>query len=314
MRLHFSACFIVATALMSAAMPARAGGPGDFVDDFERAVAHGKFTHVVDIDNDSLLLQRDDRFYTGGMRYVAQYALAGAGQSTVFGWRIGQDMYTASDINLPPARVGPPDHPYAGWLYLGAFKAVHKDDGTHHRFGLDIGCLGPCSGAEWTQTNLHRLLNQPLPQGWSKQVKNEVGMVLYGEMAPVRWVLSPSFDLTPTLHGRFGNIHTDGGAALKLRAGQLNRLPDQPTLHAYLNIDGRAVAYNASLQGGYFSSGNPHVVRPKRLVAEVELGLAWNSAPYGVTVALVRRSNEIDGLSNGSGAQNFARLQFTYTP
>jgi lipid A 3-O-deacylase len=308
---YFSCC--AALALMAAAQSIVAA-PAGFVTDFEHALAHGKFTHVVDIDNDSLLLKRDDRFYTGGMRYTAQYAVGEPTRSTVFGWRIGQDMYTASDINLPPSQVAPPDHPYAGWLYAGVFKATFNEDGSYRRVGLDIGCLGPCSGARWTQTNLHRLLNQPPPQGWDRQVKNEVGAILYGEFAPVRWAFGPSFDLTPTLHGRFGNIHTDAGAALKLRAGRLNRLPDQPTLHAYLNLDARAVAWDASLQGGYFSSGNPHTVQPKRLVGEAELGLMWNSAPYGITAAIVRRGNEINGLSNAIGAQNFARLQFTYSP
>jgi hypothetical protein len=29
---------------------------------------------------------------------------------------------------------------------------------------------------------------------------------------------------------------------------------------------------------------------------------------------VIRRSNEIDGLTNGIGAQNYVRLQFSYTP
>jgi lipid A 3-O-deacylase len=293
---------------------AMAAGPGDFLDEFKHAMAHGKSSHMVDIDNDSLLLKRDDGFYTGGMRYTLQYSVGDNTQSSVYGWRIGQDMYTASDIKLAPALVGPPDHPYAGWLYTGVFKANDKVDGSSLRYGVDIGCLGPCAGGEWTQTTLHRIINQPLPQAWSKQVRNEAGVILYGDYAPLRWKLGSAFDLTPTLHGRFGNIHTDAGAGIKLRAGQLNILPQQSTLHAYLNLDARAVAWNASLQGGYFSSGNPHTVKPKRLVGEVEIGLAWNSASFGISAALVRRSNEINDLSNAVGAQNFARLQFSYTP
>ncbi len=304
---------VAALMLALAAGQAFAASPGDFLEEFRQAMAHGKSTHLLDIDNDSLLFNRDDRFYTGGMRYNLQYAIGDSTQSTVYGWRLGQDMYTASDIKLAPALVGPPDHPYAGWLYTGIFKSVDRADGTHRRYGLDIGCLGPCSGAEWTQTNLHRLLNQPLPQGWSKQVRNEVGLVLYGDVAPVRWSSGSWFDLTPTLHGRFGNIHTDAGAGLTLRAGQLNVLPHQSTLHTYLSVDGRAVAWDASLQGGYFSSGNPHVVKPKRLVGEAELGVAWQRDAFGIRASLVRRSNEINGLSNSIGAQNFVRLQFSYT-
>src|SRR4051812_42827900 len=114
---HYFRYALSGLALACAATHAAAESPGDFLADFKRAMAHGKATHVVDIDNDSLLLKRDDRFYTGGMRYSLQYAITDNSQSTIYGWRIGQDMYTASDINLPPALVGPPDHPYAGWLY-----------------------------------------------------------------------------------------------------------------------------------------------------------------------------------------------------
>jgi lipid A 3-O-deacylase len=295
-------------------MQSSAGTFGNLVEDFGNAYRDGKTTHLVDIDNDSLLLQRDDGLYTSGLGYTQRYAIGGSARSTVFGWRIGQELYTASDVKLPPAWISPSDHPYAGWLYGGIFKEMHHADGTRRKFGVDIGCLGPCAGGEWTQTNLHRLLRQPLPKGWGRQVKNEAGVVLYADVAPVRWTPGPSIDITPNLHGRFGNIFTDIGAGLTLRAGELNLLPDQSTLHAYLRVDGRAVGYNATMQGGYFSKNNLHTVAPKRFVAEAEIGVAWRSAPYGLNIGIVRRGNEVRDLPNSIGAQNFARLQVSYAP
>ena len=290
------------------------GTLGNFTADFGKAYREGKTTHVVGIDNDSLLLNRDDGLYTSGLRYTQRYTTGDTAKATIFGWRIGQELYTASDINLPPALVRPPDHPYAGWLYGGIFKETHHADGTHRKFGIDIGCLGPCAGGEWTQNNLHRLLNQPLPQGWSRQVKNEAGVVLHADVAPVRWTPRSFIDVTPHLHGRFGNIFTDVGAGLTVRAGRLNLLPDQSTLHAYLRIDGRAVGYNATMQGGYFSKNNVHTVAPKRFVGEAEVGVVWNSAPYAVNLGIVRRANEVRDLPNSVGSQNFARLQISYAP
>ncbi len=300
--------------LIAASAQSDAGAAGNVLDDFQAAAAQGKSTTLFNIDNDTLLLNKNDGFYTSGVRIEQQYALRGTGQTTVFGWRVGQELYTASDIKLPPAFVGPPDHPYAGWLYGGFFKETRHDDGSRLRIGFDLGCLGPCAGGEWTQTNLHRLLRQPLPQGWSKQVKNEPGVVLYADMAPVRWTYTPSIDLTPNLHARFGNIYTDAGVGLALRAGQLNPLPEQSTLHGFLRLDANAIGYNATLQGGYFSTDNPHTVKPKRLVGEAEVGLAWNYGAYNVSASVVRRSNEISALSNSIGAQNFVRLWFSYTP
>ena len=311
------AFFLKTTLVCSLVLPcifANAGGLSYVLSDYQNVKAHGKSTTLVDIDNDTLLLRKDDGFYTSGMRLTQQYTLQDAAQSTTYGWRIGQEIYTASDIKLPPALINPNDHPYAGWLYGGFFKSTHRGDGTHAKYGVDLGCIGPCAGGEWVQTNLHRIISQPLPQGWSTQIKNELGAVLYADVAPVRWTMAPWLDATPNIHGRFGNIYTDAGAGITLRAGRLNIFPQQSTLHGFIRVDASAVGYNASLQGGYFSSGSPRTVKPKRFVGEAEAGLAWLDGPFGIRASIVRRGNEIDGLPNSIGAQNFARLQFSYAP
>jgi lipid A 3-O-deacylase len=282
--------------------------------DYQKVSAEGGALHVLDVDNDSLLLNKNDGFYTSGFRYTNLHTLATDAGATTFGWRFGQELYTASDIKLPPELVGPPNHPYAAWLFAGMFKESTRRDGTYTRLGFDIGCLGPCAGGESTQTYFHRILNQPEPQGWSKQVRNEPGVILYGEVAPVRWNFGPSVDVTPNLHARFGNIVTDGGVGVTIRAGQLNLMPNQSTLHGFVRMYANGVGYNATLQGGYFSSNNPHTVEPKRWVGAAEAGVAWNKGAYGLRASLVRHSNEIRDLPNSIGAQNFIRLQISYAP
>jgi lipid A 3-O-deacylase len=289
-------------------------GAGDLFAEYARARAEGSIAHIVDIDNDTLLLDRNDGFYTSGLRYTQTHTLRDGGGTTVFGWRFGQELYTASDIKLAPEFVMPPNHPYAGWLYGGFFREIRRPEGTHTRVGIDIGCLGPCAGGEWTQTQFHRILNQPLPRGWSKQVKNEAGVVLHGEIAPVRWAPSTLIDMTPVLNARVGNIFTDAGAGLLVRAGQLNPLPSRSALHVYLQTEVRAVGYNATLQGGYFSKGNPHTVDPKRIVGNAQAGIAWNYGPFAATLAIVRRGNEIRDLPDSVGAQNYVHMQFSYVP
>jgi len=293
---------------------AHAGDSGGFYDEFIRARSQGSASLAVDIDNDSLLLNKRDGFYTSGVRVTREYWLREASQATGYGWGIGQELYTASDIKLPPALISPHDHPYAGWLYGSVFKERHDADGTRYRFGLDFGCLGPCAGGEWTQTTLHKIIRQPLPQAWSVQIRSEWGVVLHGDVTPARWSLGRSFDLAPNIHGRFGNIFTDAGVGLTLRIGELALLPNQPALYGFARLDAEAIGHNASLQGGWFSSGSPHTVKPKRLVGEGELGLAWRRGAWGAGASIIRRGNEIDGLTSGQGSRNYARLQFSYTP
>lgn len=310
---HFKA--IAACLLLAAAAgAANAGIFNGTVADYQRTRAEGRVTHLLEIDNDSLLFNRNDGFYTSGIRYTQMHELHIGSNITGFGWRFGQELYTASDIKLPPEQIGPPDHPYAGWLYGGFFKHEEREDGSQVTAGVDLGCLGPCAGGYWTQTNLHRLLNQPLPQGWSKQVTNEPGVVLYANIAPLRWTPTESIDITPHVEGRFGNIFTDAGGGVMIRAGRLPAWPDRSTLHGFVRADVHVVGYNATLEGGYFSNDDPHTVEPKRLVGEAEAGVIWIKGPYGAKVGLVRRSNEIEDLPNSIGAQNFVRLQFYYTP
>lgn len=284
------------------------------VEEFAQARAQGTGSHVLDIDNDSLLLKRDDGFYTSGLRYTYLYGLKESGSLKVFGWRIGQELYTASDIKLAPSAISRNDRPYAAWLYAGLFKEHHHADGSYKKLGLDIGCLGPCAGGEATQDFLHGILNQEKSRGWSTQVSNEFGAVLYGDIAWPRWKWGRNLDIRPSAHGRFGNIFTDASAGLLLRAGKLNGLPDEPTLHGFLRISGRLVGYNASLQGGYFANEDRRTVKPRDMVPEAEAGIVWNRSPFNILLSVVRRGNEIENLPNSVGMQNFARLSISYTP
>jgi lipid A 3-O-deacylase len=292
--------------------PVYAGSVSEFVNDFRQAAARGQAAHVLDIDNDSLLLTRRDGFYSSGLRYTQQYELHEGSEIARYGWRLGQELYTASDIKLTPEQIPANDHPYAGWLYAGVFKEAVQPGGAAWKWGVDLGCLGPCAGGEWTQTTLHRILNQPLPEGWDTQLDNEAGVVLYAEQAFAPWRWGSHASLSPVLHGRFGNIFTDAGAALILRIGRAGA--DRSSLHGYFRLDGRAVGYNATLQGGYFSGDHARTVAPKRLVGEAEAGVVWRLAPYAIRISVIRRSNEIRGLPNSQGSQNIGSLQISYFP
>ncbi len=281
------------------------------MDEFQQARTNGQLVLQLSVDNDSLLLKRDDGFYTSGNQLSARTVWNSSTHSIAYGWQIGQDLYTASDIKLSPERILAIDHPYAGWLYLGVFKEFADVSGRGGRLGLDLGCLGPCAGGEWTQTNLHRLLKQPLPQGWSTELQQEWGAVVSGEWSPGRLELNPAMDLSPRLKGHFGNIFTDASLESTLRFGQLNRMAQQASNYGFLRAEIKAIGYDATLQGGYFANQTlgAHL---RRGVGELELGYQWHAGPYGFNASIIRRSSEIKELSNAKAAQNFARLQFIY--
>lgn len=301
---------ILAGLLLTSAMAQAA----PMLEEYRDVKARGRLALIADIENDSMLLKRDDGFYTSGLRFSADWSLIEGGQARSWRWTLGQELYTASDIKLQPAQIARNDHPYAGWLYLGLTRQVNEADGSWRRLGLDVGCFGPCAGGEWTQRTLHNIINQPQAQGWSTQLRQEWGAVLHGAWAPWRAQLGRHVDMTPALHARLGNIYTDGGAELMLRAGQLNQFPQQPALFGYVRLDARAVVHNATLEGGWFSSDPGRTVNPKRGVGEAEIGLSWQRDRFAITAAVTRRSNEIADLPNSQGAQNFASLRLLYRP
>ncbi|MES2104214.1 MAG: lipid A deacylase LpxR family protein [Pseudomonadota bacterium] len=302
---------LTAASLALACLPSFAQSAMPSWDEYQDVRAKGISVWQLNIENDSLLLNNKDGFYTSGVQLGQRSVLNTQDKSTSYGWRIGQELYTASDTKLLPSQLSPRDHPYAGWLFGGVYKETADASGRSIRLGLDLGCLGPCAAGDWSQTHLHRLLHQPLPQGWSTQLGNEWGAVLYGEWSPLRWAPAAALDLTPIVKGRFGNIFTDASLGLTARAGKLNALPEQAANYVFFKAEAKAVTYNATIQGGYFA--NEHtLVDPKRGVGEIELGYVWRGESYGINASIVRRSNEIRQLTNGEGAQNFAKILFFY--
>ena len=272
----------------------------------------GRPISTLEIDNDSLLFGRADSFYTSGLRFSKSYRLSTADGWRFAGWRVGQQLYTPSDVRIPPARLSPLDRPYAGWLYGGFFYSVVDAGGSELAFGLDIGCLGPCAGGRATQSFVHEVLDQPEPRGWTSQQGNELGLVLRAGGRAAFWRFHPNADLRPGVSVRAGNIFTDLSAEATLRAGRLQLSADGAGLYGFARGAVRAVGYDATLQGGLFSDADARTVRPKRVTAEWELGLQWQQRPWAWRLSVVRRGNEIAGLPESLGQQDFFRLVISY--
>lgn len=281
--------------------------------EYQQVHAQGRTQMILDVQNDSLLLKKDDGFYTSGNQLIISKILRLPTQSISYGWHFGQELYTASDIKLKPEQINPLDHPYAGWIYGGIFRELQNRDGSGLRIGLDLGCLGPCAGGEWTQTNLHQALNQPLPQAWSTQLQQEWGVVFNAEFAPARWKFMQNMDLGSRFKVRAGNIFTDAKTELLWRYGSLSELREDQSSFVFARAELRANAYNATLQGGYFNNQSL-AMHPRRLIPELEIGYQYRGDTWGFYASVIRRGSEIKELSNAKAAQNFARIQLIYAP
>lgn len=281
--------------------------------EWQRVQKQGQQHIELNIENDSLLMKKEDGLYTSGLHFIAKKQLLEKHSTLSYSWQLRQDLYTASDIKLKPNQISKYDHPYAGLLSFGLFRAQQEADGRGATYGLELGCLGPCAGGEWTQTHLHRLLKQPLPQAWSTELPQEWGVIASAKWQSARFSMFSNLDLQPSLTTRFGNLFTDAQIDVVLRAGQLNALPEQAAHYTYARAALRASAHNATLQGGYFNR-QEFPFHAQTWVPEVELGYLYRQAHWGVSAAIVRRASEIKEWPSRLGAQNFAKVRLVYMP
>jgi lipid A 3-O-deacylase len=225
------------------------------------------------------------------------------------GWSLGQNIYTGDDIRR--ATINPDDRPWAGWLYVGRLLQISDncdlDDPAcrqqQHTVELDLGVVGPASGAKWAQSTLHKWIDSPEPQGWGNQLGNEPGLLL---LYKGKWRFpnsSRTFDLIPHAGFAFGNVLTYLSTGGTVRAGiHLTRFPgdllpsaktvERPDLEAYLfgGGDVRFTAVNIFLDGNHFRDS--YSVDKKPVVYDLSYGAAVRYKQLRVTYTLVRRSPE----------------------
>ena len=347
-----TACFLIAVMASGLSLDARSGGYLEtLLQDFNEVKSQSQRRQRFEYENDVFF--KTDRNYTDGVRYSVKYVglreyrkppdadegfLPGFNLDAVksrpctdrelcyrksYTFYLGHSMYTPSDIRLTPDQIPQGDRPYAAWLYAGFYRELFASDGRYWRYGLDVGCIGPCALGERLQTFIHRnITNSPIPQGWSSQVHNEPGVVFRYEYVPGAWQPVRYLDLTPHFQFGVGNIQIYAGAGVTLRAGwfrssyyaqwhsnhplealvaadgtpsdagwQLWKRKDDFDLYWFARLHGDAVGYNALQQGGMFNRTSPHVGKARPLIVEGESGVALHHGDFSVSFSLVRRNS-----------------------
>lgn len=234
------------------------------------------------------------------------------------GWSFGQNFYTPEDIERVEPQ--PDDRPWAGWLYLGRTLQVSSDceavavpeaEGgevvacrqQQHTFELDLGVVGPLSGAKATQTELHKWIDSDPPLGWDDQIGNEPGLLL---LYTGKWRYpnrSMTLDAIPHTRVGLGNVLTFAGAGATFRfgrnlsgfGGDLIPAVDRgarPRWEAYLFAGGEArlVGVNIFLDGNHFRD-SPGIDK-ESFVYDLSGGAAVRYRSFRVTLTLVQRSPE----------------------
>jgi lipid A 3-O-deacylase len=225
-------------------------------------------------------------------------------------YSLGQNIYTPSNLTL--SNPDPTDRPYAGFLYLGL--GVTDETPTQlDQMQLEVGMVGPDSLAQESQTFVHRIINDEIPQGWSYQLRNEPAFVLIDEKT---WrtfesgkILGFSFDVDPHVGAAVGTVYDYANAGAMARFGF--DLPDDygptridPSLpgtnffeptgpiggYLFAGVDGRAIARNIFLDGNTWSSSRS--VDKVPLVGDLQLGAALTFPSFRLSFTHVFRTKE----------------------
>ena len=325
-RVRFAVIWALGVTMMPAIVDAQSNGEEEICD-----IVSAQF------DNDEM--GGTDRHYTSGFRlacttsppaFLNEFATSrsetGAITNSWSTYSVGLNIFTPDDLS--ERELIENDQPYAGWLYFGF--GLDKETiprGDHPRFldtfELQLGVIGPLSGAEHVQRFGHDLTNATDPQGWSNQLDNEPGINLFysrqwtgakefslpaGEYFPKLYL-----DVTPQLGAALGNVYTFGAAGLTLRLGRFlpedhgmsvirpsllgsDHFPEQEGLSAYVfgNLQGRVVGRNIFLDGNTFDNDGPSVDKDT-LVGEARLGIAVTYGDIRFGYTHVFRSREFKG-------------------
>ena len=198
-----------------------------------------------------------------------------------YGLALEHNGYTPMDFVQSEIQYG--DRPFAATVMLKTF-AIATDTTHKRRIGttLSTGIIGPAAGGGEIQTAIHRKTGDDLPLGWHNQIAN-YPVLNYQVNLEQQVVALGSFALlTANVSARVGTLSDKVSAGGTLMAGFFNQ-PITPVsaqkrkiqLYGYIHPEVSLVGYDATMQGGFFSS-NPYTIPSsdvKRIVYQHHAGV-----------------------------------------
>jgi hypothetical protein len=259
----------------------------------------------VNFDND--IFSNTDYYYTNGIQFEL---VAPIFASSPFAWpmlpyrkesinyhglTIVQNMYTPTNPDTISVIDG--DRPFAAYLYIGHTKNTLSIERTYRQYSeIIIGLIGPGSLGGFVQSQIHNVE----PVGWQNQIQNDLLLNYTAEFE--KGIVNPAyFDLNIFGGAMIGTLYDNAYAGLRVRAGRLNPYFSMPGLAKQKSAEGKntldyqigltgsailkAVAYDATLQGGLFNNTSQYTIPGQdieNLVINASLGLFFAYKQLGI--------------------------------
>lgn len=192
---------------------------------------------------------------------------------------IAQKDYTPSTILSDSLLIG--DRPYAATITYGAqFFSRSRSKNYTLNWGISTGFIGKPAFGEYTQTTIHKWINNPLPHGWKHQLNTGFIVDLnfgYTKLffTRSRWLRMGLGDLVT-----IGNLTIDMRIRGELKLGYIG---NRRQFYIYYIPELRVVAYDGTLQGALFvkpSEARIPSASIERLVSEQQIGIYLRYKPF----------------------------------
>ncbi|KGE16194.1 lipid A deacylase LpxR family protein [Sphingobacterium deserti] len=269
----------------------------------------------IQTDNDAYLWYGQDRYYTNGLfifyRQAAEQSkfLGKEFNKIIYEVGIGQQMYTPLSAFVPEPYLQ--DRPFAGYLFANGQVNLFFRNEQVLKAGLSLGTIGPHAMGQETQNLLHQTVGLYETSGWEYQIDNAVAIDVKLNYTALFFRKQNVFDISLESQLNLGTTFTGMGLGLLFRTGNINpfsqsayhnarigrnqtmRKALKKELYVYAKPQLNYVAYDATIQGGLFSSGSPVTFDVRPLVFEQKIGLNYSNDRFTLDYALMFKSREI---------------------
>jgi lipid A 3-O-deacylase len=265
-------------------------------------------------ENDSYLLNKQDRYYTNGLfvyfRHAAsQKKLGKKYKKLIYEFSGGQKIYNPISGYRPnPVKQ---DRPFAAYLYLGANASYYYKNESVLKTGVDIGTIGQKALGKELQVFLHKMVGLYEVDGWQYQIKNDFAFNLYAQYTNLLFRnADKNLDFSLESAANLGTTFSSLGLGILARTGNINQLfnsvstnsriqnkaeIDKPKTEFFFYVKPQLsiVAYDATVSGSMFNNDSEVTFNTKPLVFAQQLGINYSTSQFTIDYSLFFKSREI---------------------
>ncbi len=293
-----------------------------------------KLESYINLKYDNDFFSATDRYYTQGIQFSiihrvikyspVSYALIPLNKNALnyYGLHFQQDCFTPKSIRYDTLNYL--ERPFAAVFFVShTLNSLNPEKQLALKSQLDLGVIGPCARCEDEQKAIHRSLVNIQPLGWENQIKTDY-LINYNVKLEKGLRMKKNREIIGNAALRLGTLYTDASVGLTARFGFLspyfsNLGMDRYSVYRKSNLqfygilkgNVKAVAYNATLQGGLFNHESIYTIsdgRVTRVVVDGMAGFVFTYKRIGLEYSKFYLSKEFkEGLE-----QHWGRCVITY--